>query len=234
MNRSPLRIAAAAGVLVLSAAALYPIVIRRTITGIGLRTGTVATSRVMARFTPEYVKPQAAREALAILEPLGNGSHDDQRVAMLRGSNLLVLQQAEAAELSYRQALSWGQRPEIYVALAEAQAAAGNRDAALVSISKALAFDAYMVSRSNLADLRAEALQRFEAKATPAERAEVYLNMGIGYMSDGYPNQAVEMVAIAATHDSRILTRPELLAWSDLAWVAIRRYAQIQRERGLQ
>lgn len=230
MSRSPLRIAAAAGVLALTAGALYAAVLRRAVTSFELRRGTEATGRVMASFTPDYVRPQAAREALAIVEPICNGSPDDQRVAMLRGSNLLVLGQPGAAEGAYREALSWGQRPEIYVALANAQAANGDREGAIQSLGKALAFDPYMLVRSDWPDLRAEAIRRFEAKATAAERAEIYLNMAIGYLHDGFPDAAVEMVALGAQHDSRILSRPELLTWGDVAWVAIRRYAQIQRQ----
>lgn len=232
MNRSPLRIAAAAGVVALTAAALYVAVFRRAATSIGQRRGIEATARVMASFTPDYVRPQAAREALAILEPLRNGSPDDQRTAMLRASNLLVLNQPEAAEASYREALSWGERPEIYVALANAQAAAGKDDAAIASLSEALAFDPYMLVRAERADLRAEAIRRFSQKATPAERAELYLNMAIGYFVDGFRNEGVNMLAIAASHDARVLSRPELVGWGDVVEYAIRRYADVQRERG--
>ena len=232
MSPSPLRTAAAAGVLVLTAVALYLAVYRRTVATIEVRRGTEATGRVMARFTPDYVRPVAARQALAILEPIRNGSPDDQRTAMLRGSNLLMLNQPEAAEAAYLEALSWGKRPEVYVALANAQVAAGKREAAIDNLLAALAFDPYMLVRTDAADLSAEALRRFEKTASPAQRAEIYLNIAIGYAVDGFRDQAAEMVAIGASHDTRILQRRELLSWGDIATVAMRRYAQIHRERG--
>lgn len=231
MRHSPIRIAAAAVVLLLTVATLYAAVYRRVVTTIEVRRATDATGLVMAQRTPDYARPDAARRALVILEPIVNGSPDDQRVAMLRGSNLLLLNQPEVAEAQFQKSLSWGQRPEIYSALAAAQAARGNREAALASLGKALAFDPFTVVRSDLPDLREEAIRRFQARATPAQTAEMYLNMAIAYLHAGYPDNAVEMVALGATYDSRILSRPELLGWGDVAWVAIRRYAQIQRDR---
>ena len=231
---SPARTAAVAGVLALTGVALYFAVFRRVAATVGARRGAEATSRVMARFTPDYVRPSAAREALAILEPIRNGSPDDQRTAMLRGSNLLVLNQPEAAEEAYREALSWGERPEIYVALANAQAAAGKREAAIGSLGRALAFDPYLLIRAEAADLRDEAIRRYAATATPAQRAEMYLNIAIGYLNDGFRRQSIEMLVLGASHDPRILQRSEIVSRYDgtVAREASLRYAQIHRERG--
>lgn len=231
MKPSPIRAIAALLVLALTAAVLYAAVYKRFAAQIGLREAATMTSRVMARETPGYLRPGMAHDTLALLARLRSGSHDDQRVAMLRGMNELSLGRSEHAEESYLEALSWGRRPEIYIVLASAQAAQGREDAAIESLDQALRFDPASIINTERADLRAKVFDRFEANATKAQIAELYLSIAIAYFDDDHNPEGIEMAALAATHDPRILRRTELLAWGYLQEMSAARYAELQRER---
>lgn len=227
--RSLHRFAAAALVIAVLIAALHFLVVRRFSTSVQLRRAADLTRMAMAQETPDYERPSKARQSIGALEDAFNGSVDDQRVAMILGSNLLAIDDSVEAERLYAKALSWGERPEIYVALATAQTHNGKTAAAIDSVSQALAFDPYTVVSMERADVREEAVRRFLAAATPRQRAEMYLNMSIAYLWRGYADEAVEMAAVGAMHDARILQRPELVAWGDVPRVALRRYSELQR-----
>lgn len=234
MKRPLLRIAGTAMVLALAVAVLHQVVYERFRTAVGLREAIVLSSRAADRQTPDSVRVYAAQDALRMLYAIRNGSPDDQRVAMLTGSNEHALRRHGDAAASFREALRWGQRPEIYIALAEAQASAGQRAEAVENMYKALLFDPSSLLNTDYADLRAEAIRRFEEKATPAQRGEMYLNMALASFENGFMKEGVELAAAGAMHDGRILNRAELRGWGDMWKFAQQRYAELQREQQLQ
>lgn len=214
MTRSPLRVAAAVAVLALTAAALYAAVYQRFAAQIGLRRAWTLTAQALAPQMPKDAGDPLSRRAVGVLSGLRTGSQYDQRVAMLRGSNELALGLPADAERSYSEALSWGRRPEIYVALAAAQAANGRDAAAMDSLDRALRFDPSSIIRIDRADLSAEVFRRFEARSTAEERAEAHLSIAILYLEEGFHEQGIESLARAIQNDQRILQRRELAPWS--------------------
>ena len=134
------------------------------------------------------------------------------------------------AEVSFREALRWGQRPEIYVALASAQVSNGRRDEAIESLAAAARFDAYSLVGSGRADLTAEVLRRFAARSSRAHMAEMYLSMAIAYFEDGFFQEGVAMAGQAAMYDERILRRRELVAWG-MAGHTADRYLELKEKK---
>ncbi len=209
MKLSLARVTAATAAAVLTCFVLYAAVYKRAVASIGLRRAASTVRQDM----PDFVRTVATREALAILAANATGSREDQYTAMMKGSNQLFLGRSEEAEASFKEALRWGRRPEIYVALASAQASNGRRDEAIESLAAAARFDAYSLVGSGHADLTAEVLRRFTGRSSRAHIAEMYLSMAIAYFEDGFFKEGVAMAGQAALYDERILRRRELVAW---------------------
>jgi tetratricopeptide (TPR) repeat protein len=68
----------------------------------------------------------------------------DSRLILARGSQFLLLGRPEAAATAYREALAVEPRPEIYLNLGRALAAAGDREAARRAFADAVALDPFL------------------------------------------------------------------------------------------
>ena len=221
---------AAAGAILLFAAFVERICYRRYFANFAIAS---IERRTTIAFDSEPIRASSIANAnLTTLSTLRTGSQDDQGIAMAEAANFMILNRYSEAEADYLEALRWGERPEIYLNLATAQAAQGKRDAALHSLSRLLELDPFMLAATPLVDLRAMTLSRFESSASSEFSADVYLSLAIGYLENSYYSEAADAAARAALHDPSIFTRPEVRPWGP--WIlarAMQRYHELQNER---
>jgi tetratricopeptide (TPR) repeat protein len=210
-------------------AALYLLVWRVARANRSLRQLYITTQLAVARDTDEVTRARRAREDLAALDGLVTHSPLDQLTYSLAGKNAFAVGRTEDAEKWYSAALSWGDRPELTLALADAQAANGKTETAIRGMLHVARFDPYTLTRTENAYLRQVALQRLDATVTPRMRAEVYLNMAIGYLTDGFQDEAASMIATGALSDPSIIVRPELANWGGYPTaLALQRYRSMR------
>lgn len=220
----------AAVVAVLTAWAFWAIAWRVQRANHGIRQLHIRTDLAALRETDDYTRAIRARENLASAPSLLTRSPQDQMVFSLAGKNAWLLGRSDEAEHWYSRSLWWGERPELRLYLADAQAAKGKNDAAIESLVRVVQFDPCALTRTNNPYLRMIALQQYERSSRPDLSAEVYLNIALGYLVDGFPDEGVEMLAEAAMRDPAILTRAELAGWSAYVPAALRRYAVLREQ----
>ncbi|MEA2464013.1 MAG: hypothetical protein QOJ98_1760 [Acidobacteriota bacterium] len=101
--------------------------------------GAVSKSTPEERSDDPFIR-RRAEENVARLASCARRCRTNVNLAVLAGENLMVLGRREAAIPLYEQALRYSQRPEIYMALAVAQAESGDREAALQNSIRAADF----------------------------------------------------------------------------------------------
>jgi len=226
-----MRKAGAIVVAILTAAALYLFEWRVVTANRALRHLFVETELATAKDADEVVRARRARESLAGLVGLETHTPLDQLIWSLRARNAFALNRMDDAELWNAEALRWGERPELLLALADAQAANGKTEEAIRNLLRVAQFDAFMLTRTVNPALRSAAMERFESTATPESRAEAYLNMGIGYLEEGYPKEGAAIVATGALRDPSILVRREFASYGPYPTIlALQQYAELRRQ----
>jgi hypothetical protein len=101
--------------------------------------GAVSQSTPEERSDDPSIRKRA-EENIARISPCAGRCRTNVNLAVLGGQNLMVLGRREAAIALFEQALRYSQRPEIYMALAVAQAESGDREAALQNSIRAADF----------------------------------------------------------------------------------------------
>lgn len=92
-----------------------------------------STNRLALEANSFRVRPAAERN-VAMIERCLDICRTDVYFPALSASNLMILGRAAAAAAMYERALRYDQRPELYLALSEAQLAAGDRPAGIRSL----------------------------------------------------------------------------------------------------
>ena len=215
MDRSLRRVAAIAIAIIFLLAA-YALCLRRY-------SASTTVSRTIAATKPllsEQPGPSTAIRAKANLDALrpydrGLPVPESMDVRMVEGANYRLLGRFDAATHSYRAALAWGRRPEIYLNLAEVLWEDDQREEAIAAFLRVLQFNPYMAAESDDGELLAATLGRFDQTAPPQLRAEVYLNLGLSVLAQNDYSGAASRIAAAAAIDPSVLTRPELMIWGE-------------------
>lgn len=105
----------------------------------GLIEGAVSRSTPSERSDNPIIRRRAQENVARILD-CAERCKTNVNLAMLAGLNLMILGNEQAAIPLFEQALRYGQRPELYLALAIAQLEAGDREAALQNSIRAADF----------------------------------------------------------------------------------------------
>ena len=215
MDKS-LRGVAAIVIAIIFLLAAYALCVRRF-------SASTTVSRTIAATKPllsEQPGPSTAIRAKANLDALrpydrGLPVPESMDVRMVEGANYRLLGRFDAAAHSYRAALVWGRRPEIYLNLAEVLWEDGHKEEAIAAFLRVLQFNPYMAAESDDGELLAATLARFDKTALPRLRAEVYLNLGLSLLAQNDYSGAASRIAAAAAIDPSVLTRPELMNWGE-------------------
>ncbi|MDQ3281938.1 MAG: tetratricopeptide repeat protein [Acidobacteriota bacterium] len=112
----------------------------------------------------QLVAVRAAQENLAILATLAERCPTDVRVPMLQAFNQHVLGHREEAIASYRRALHFQNRPEIYVAIGDMYFELGRLDDALENYTHAVRYSTTAASMIVSDEMRQETMERVRGK----------------------------------------------------------------------
>ncbi|MGZ5444405.1 MAG: hypothetical protein ACXWN1_20145 [Thermoanaerobaculia bacterium] len=114
-----------------------------------------------------YERLVRARRNLERLKHLRDACPTQVRIPFLIGANKEIMERPEDALLSYRDALSIEQRPEIYIALAQIQIQLGQVDAGVESYVAAARFAPRIARRISSNEVRLQVAERLRKLPGP-------------------------------------------------------------------